>query len=92
MDHQIIFDASSAYWSRDPSNYFYLKETVEYFYYRFHSRGYLYLSEVYDALGVRWNPYDENKCWIDGEGYDIEASIAEISDNAFEVFIETKPI
>ena len=33
-------------------------------------KGYIYLNTIYELLGLRWDPYDENICWIferDGE-------------------------
>ena len=41
----------------------YIKDLCKY-------QGYIYLNTIYELLGLKWNPYNENVCWVferDGE-------------------------
>lgn len=69
----IIFDQKSLCCSKDDerSRTFielqkgYLKEKLRF-------RGYIYLNEVYESLGVEWNPDDENVCYRKGDDFVME--------------------
>lgn len=63
----ITFDKKSRYWSEVPEvNSYYLMAQDTYLTDLFKNRGYIYLNEVYEILGVVWNPRKNNVCWIRG--------------------------
>lgn len=60
----IIIDGQNPMWNKD-RNFVeitfkhlleYCKDTIKY-------RGYIYLNQIYEALGTPWNPDDENVCY-----------------------------
>lgn len=64
---KIKFDRNSPYWSgmtNADSQFLMIQGT--YLMEQFKHRGYIYLNQVYDALGVGWDPRKENVCWIKG--------------------------
>ena len=38
-------------------------------------KGYMYLSQIYEAFGVAWNPHAENLVWIKDENWHIDFEI-----------------
>ncbi len=68
----IIFDEKSPHWSTDSFefNKLFIKSQLHYAATLYRAKGYIYTEKVYDLLGIEWNPYMDNKCWIlerDGE-------------------------
>lgn len=45
-------------------NEFFVKTMERYFNEVLTHRGYVYLNEIYEALGFSWNPSKENTCYI----------------------------
>lgn len=74
----IIFDEkSSAYRKGSPTNLWFLDMQTDYLKDKCFCRGYLYLNEVYEALGITWDPDEKNVCYREGEGginFKIESS------------------
>lgn len=66
----IHFNSSSIAWSKDMTNnrYFVLTQ-LEYLQRRLQARGYIYLSEVYEAFGAAWDPDNVNVCYRESEGF-----------------------
>ena len=59
----IDFDKDAIGWTKFKEiNYHFLLRQMEYFTELLKARGYLYISTVYEGLGVEWNPDDENLC------------------------------
>ena len=56
----------------------YLKEKLFY-------RGYLYLNEVYESFGVRWNPKKANVCWHDKP---LSIETEQTGENEFMITVE----
>ena len=84
----IIFDESSWQWATNPdynkafleSCFHYLKDTCD-------NRGYLYLNRVYESLGLKWNPDNENICFRKENG-PIEFDCNKLTEkNAFRIFV-----
>lgn len=60
----IIFDKTSTEWDKNPDyNLLILRRAFDWLEDRFKYRGYLYLNQIYDALGIKWDPDDENICY-----------------------------
>lgn len=50
------------------------------------SRGYIYLNQIYELLGIAWNPEQNNRCYVNDDH--IEFGIIFVNDPA--VVIEHK--
>lgn len=60
----IVFNECCIGWSKVPEqNAMYLGLQKDYLNDLLMHRGYLYLNDVYEALGVQWDPDDENVCY-----------------------------
>ena len=65
----IIFDKKAAYWSKDADcNRSFVKSGGDYLEYLFNSRGYIYLSQIYEYFGVGWNPENNNVLYLIDDG------------------------
>lgn len=65
------FDEGSTQWSKTPEyNLLFLKNTQNYMNDLLHSRGHVFLNEVYDALGLEHSQAGAVVGWIMGEGRD----------------------
>ncbi len=53
----------------------------------FKKRGYMYISTIYELLGVRWNPEWENLCRIYKDGDRINFKVHK-GKNGYEVYID----
>ena len=61
---RIIFDDKAVGWGlEDALNRLYIKDRIAHLENMCCWRGYLYLNEVYETLGISWNPDDENVCF-----------------------------
>lgn len=61
--HKIIFDRNNPNWSKDEGfNLLFLRAQELYLNDLAKLRGYLYYNQIYEALGVCWNPENKNKC------------------------------
>ena len=63
MKHVINFDAYTSYnfnEKDDLVNYYYLKHECDYMMEVCRVRGYIYLNQIYEHLGIKWNPSNEN--------------------------------
>ena len=72
MQITIRFDKDSSKWvdKNFEFNRLFVKTQHEYIKDLSKHQGYIYLNTIYELLGLRWDPYDENICWIferDGE-------------------------
>ena len=41
----------------------------------YYAKGYIYLERIYDTLGIKWDPCNENTCWILNRDGELEMSI-----------------
>lgn len=55
----------------------------------FRIRGYSYINDIYEALGVKWNPEWDNLCRIYEEGSEIKFKIAR-QDESGEIVIDVE--
>lgn len=81
-----IFDEYSRYWSRDHQiNAMFIRQAQTYANQRLQSHGHVFLSEVYDSLGIPRTPESIVVGWLyegDGDGY-IDFGIYSTNDNGF---------
>lgn len=72
----IKFDRNCVPWSYvDANNQFFIDTTLKYINEILKVRVYLYLSSIYEILGVKWNPEWKNICFLAEFGeltYEIE--------------------
>jgi hypothetical protein len=72
----IKFDRNSVSWrDNDAVNQYYLDTQLQFFNTLLEARSYLYLSSIYEILGVKWNPDWKNICFLAEFGelyYEIE--------------------
>lgn len=65
----IVFDETCVGWTKYTDlNNAYLGLQKDHFNDRLLAKGYVYLNEIYEALGVKWNPEDENICYLSENG------------------------
>lgn len=50
-------------------------------------RGYMYLSTIYESLGVKWDPEWENLCLLYKPGARITLAIAGVNGDGFDIDI-----
>jgi hypothetical protein len=64
----IIFDWRNYNWTKDQEiNEMFIKCTENHINGIISHRGYIYLNQICEALGVEWNPDDDNPCIKRGE-------------------------
>lgn len=77
MQITIRFDKNSSLWEDKnfEFNRLFVKAQVLYItdYYRAH--GYIYLNKIHELFGIKWNPHDENICWVFERDGELEISI-----------------
>lgn len=84
MKHIIKFSESTSYKfdvNEDLANYYYIKSTKDFIRDRYRIRGYIYLNQIYENLGVKWNPENENllfRC-VD-RNWDFDIDIEKLED------------
>ena len=62
------FDENAVGWSKNhENNLVYLIHQKHYFEDLFKCRGYMYLNNIYESLGIKWDPTRENVLWIYGQ-------------------------
>ena len=84
----ITFDKTSAGWHKHVElNEHFLTLQKAYIIEKLSCRGYLYLNEVYESLGVEWDPHNENAVWIDKE-HEFEITHELTGDNTFTIKVE----
>lgn len=72
----MIFDEKSSYWERNfEFNKAFVKSQLMYVRDLYLAKGYMYLEYIYNALGIKWDPRNENTCWILNRDGELEMSI-----------------
>ena len=65
----IKFNKESVCWMGDnKTNLVFLMSSIDYFNMVLKHRGYLYLNQVYETLGVKWDPSYDNTCYLKSDG------------------------
>lgn len=65
----ILFNDTCAAWTSIPDlNIKFLHLQRDYLNDLLTVRGYVYLNEIYQTLGVTWNPKNENVCYMSDDG------------------------
>lgn len=60
---QVRFDEMSEHWDRNQGvSFWFLRNTETYINDLIRHRGYVYLNQIYEMLGIGWNPDEENPC------------------------------
>lgn len=72
----IMFDKSSSSWEKDfEFNKIFARSQLLYIRDRYRANGYIYLNTIYEKLGIKWNPYNDNACWVLERDGELELSI-----------------
>ena len=59
----IYFDKNCVYWSNDDKmNEHFLNCQADYIRELVRNRGYIYLNQIYEILGAKWEPRYDNQC------------------------------
>ena len=65
MGFKIVFDESSNNFDNDfDFNRMLVHSRINYIKDLYKSRGHIYQNEIYESYGVKWNPYEVNRCYI----------------------------
>lgn len=87
----VRFDKNSPMWTEDAGyNIQYLLNIEKYINEIIRHRGYIYLNQIYDLLGVDWNSENVNRC-IKCDSVDrlafVNFELFEIGENSFDIAI-----
>lgn len=83
----IIFDENSYKWSRNlDANSGLLDQLLTWLGHSLNAYGYLYLNQIYETLGVAWNPDNENICYRKENG-PIKFQKIGVCSNAYRINI-----
>lgn len=87
----VRFDKNSPMWVDDARyNVMLLSNIEKYINETIRHRGYIYLNQIYKALGVEWNPEDINRC-VKCDNVDrlafVTFELFETGENAFDIVI-----
>ena len=86
MEHFIIFDKENVNWENDEGhNLMFLRTAENHLKDLLNSRGYVYTNQIYEVLGIKWDPRNENQVWF-GEMKHNYANII----GFFEIFPQQK--
>lgn len=55
-------------------NELFVQSTLRYLEDLYKAEGYVYLNEIYEKLGVKWNPNNNNVCWTKEQDGQIKFS------------------
>ena len=96
MTHTINVNSRDCYWMRngDSTEYHRYKivDKLKFLEQEYHFRRYLHLNSVYECLGVKWHPLDENVVFIrdicDNLKFDVSESVKIDGYDTFVVTIE----
>lgn len=59
----IMFERGNPYWAaNNDANIGFFRDTERYINATIRFRGYIYLNQIYELLGLKWNPEDANPC------------------------------
>lgn len=87
----VSFDENSPKWLNDARcNEYYLSHIEDCINGTIRHKGYIYLNQIYDILGVEWNPDDVNRC-VKCDSIDrlkfVEFEVFKMEDNSYAVRI-----
>lgn len=85
----INFNHECADWSLNSMvNHAFVWNQINYMYDRVRLRGYIYLNEIYDLFGARWDPHDSNACLNYSEGgINFTCSVEQLNDTDYKITI-----
>ena len=87
----VSFDKNSPMWAEDARyNVMRLSDIEKYINETIRHRGYIYLNQIYEALGVEWNSEDINRC-VKCDNVNrlafVNFELFETGENAFDIVI-----
>lgn len=89
----IMFDEKVYTWENNEGyNYMLLRHVEQHINDLVRSRGYIYLNQIYETIGVNWNPEQENPCVIADNRYRIvyvEFEVFRKPNNSYLVIIHS---
>lgn len=67
-----------------------IMDSIRYIKQRYYHHGYVYLNEVYEYFGMRWNPHDENNVFIFKRQEDLKFDVSEpVKVDGFDTIVVT---
>lgn len=89
MHITITFDKNSPHWERDYElNKLFVSTQLMFIRDLYEAKGYIYLDTIYDLFGLKWNPYEENICWVLERDGKLELSILLLDRSCNEIGID----
>lgn len=86
---RMIFDKSSAKWSQfNACNVAMLCVITRELGMKYEFRGYIYLNEIYEEFGLKWDPSKENVGWYNDKPLVIDVKPTEDSNETYLITIE----
>lgn len=59
----VKFEEGNPYWTANrDANCVFLRHTEQFVNHTIRARGYIYLNQIFELLGLKWNPEDANPC------------------------------
>ena len=69
-------------------NRVFIGQQINYMYDRIRFKGYMYLNEIYDLFGARWDPHDSNDCLIYSKnGNNFTCSVQQLNGANYKINI-----
>ena len=83
----IEFNRDALAWTvNDSMNWSFIEGQFDYFKAKLEHFGYLYMNDIYECLGVKWNPNEVNFCFRDFD--DLEFSVGSAGDLTYLIKIK----
>lgn len=91
MRIEILFDEFSSLFELEKGNEFnkcVVKTQLVYLNNRYRTQGYMYENDIYEILGLMWNPYKSNTCWIYDRDGELEITITTRASSPTKIWID----
>ena len=87
--YTVVYDRTATYWMKDDQyNHMFIKEQEGYFTSLLNNRGYIYLNQICEYLGVGWKPRSDNPCFVSDEHRRIDLIMLPRDDCEYEIIIQ----
>lgn len=89
ITYKMLFDVRSPYWNKDEEfRFMFVRQQDHYFNELLRARGYVYLNQIHESFGVKWNPKNENLCFTNDECNSLIFVTNKVSPYVWEIVIQ----